>query len=203
MHSGSAIRPAAPSPAHDQRPTPLRVESASVSPTAATILIVDDDRRFRRALATYLRKAGYTVETAAHSGGAIRALAARSFDVVFADVRMAGINGLALLREMHRRRPEASVVLMASHTSVPEVVATMRAGAHDYLVKPVSPPDVELLLGRILAMRTAQHEILPSREPRMPSRLLDSANPVVQRAIAIARQVAGSDAAVLLLGESG
>jgi NtrC-family two-component system response regulator AlgB len=143
------------------------------------------------------------VETAADAGEAIEALNARNFAVVFADVRIAGMNGMALLRETHRRRPDASVVLMATHASVTEAVDAIRAGAYDYLVKPVAPPEVELLLGRILETRALEHETpVPQHAPE-PSPLLESANPTMQRTIAIARQVATSDAAVLLVGESG
>jgi NtrC-family two-component system response regulator AlgB len=181
----------------------LQARVLTDSSAAPAILVVDDDRRLRTGLATHLQKHGYTVEAAADVGEAIRALTARSFDVVFADVRIAGMNGLALLRQIQRRPSAASVVLMATHANLREAVDAMRAGAHDYLVKPLAPPEVELLLKRILDMRAPRHETLASQRAPAPSPLLDSANPIMQRAIATARRVANSDAAVLLMGESG
>jgi NtrC-family two-component system response regulator AlgB len=181
----------------------LHVRPLTDSSATAAILIVDGDRRVRTGLVTHLRKRGYAVETAADVVEAIRALTARSFDVVLADVDIASANGLALVREMHRRRPDASVVFMAAHASVPEAVDAIRAGADDYLVKPVAPPEVEMLLARILEMRALRCETLAPQPAPEQSPLLASANAAMHRAIATARQVATSDAAVLLMGESG
>src|SRR5207245_1217673 len=108
-------------------------------------------------------------------------------DVIFSDVRMAGMDGLALLREIRRRRPDAVVVLMTAYATVAEAVEAMRAGAYDYLVKPFSLDQVGLLLARVL------------EEPA----LLESASPAMARALATARQAAASDATLLLTGESG
>ena len=201
--TGSAVRPAGTSAGHERHFPSLQARPLTDSSATATILIVDDDVRLRTGLATYLRKRGYIVETAADVGEAIRALTARSFDVVFAEVRIAGMNGLALLREMHRRRPDASVVLMASHASVPEAVDAIRAGRPRLSRQARRPAEVEPLLGRILEMRALRHETLAPQQAPEPSPLLDSANATMQRAIATARQVAASDAAVLLVGESG
>ena len=92
---------------------------------------------------------------------------------------------------------------MATNVSVSEAVEAIRAGAHDYLVKPVAPSEVEPLLGRILETRSLQRESLARQHAPEPSPVLESANATMQRAIATARQVAASDAAVLLMGESG
>jgi NtrC-family two-component system response regulator AlgB len=201
--TGSALRDAGIFAEHEHVVPSLRARPLKDSSACATILIVDDDGRFRARLATYLHKRGHTTEMAADAEQAIEALGRRSFDVVFADARIAGMDDLAMLREMHHRRPDANVVLTTRHASVPEAIDAIRAEAHDYLVKPVAPPDVERLLGCILEIRARRRQTLAPRQTPETSPLLESANATMQRAIAIARQVATSDAAVLLVGETG
>src|SRR5206468_3614598 len=138
-------------------------------------------------------------------GGNIGAagLGRSEFDVVFSDVRMAGMDGLALLHEIRRRRPEAVVVLMTAYATVAQAVEAMRAGAYDYLVKPFSLEQVGLLLARVLEVQTLKRENRTLRRALDEPVLLDSASPLMQRALDTARQAAGSDVTVLLTGESG
>ncbi|HYR96370.1 MAG TPA: response regulator, partial [Candidatus Binatus sp.] len=112
----------------------------------ATILIVDDEKNVRTHLATYVRGLGHRAEMAADATAALAAVDRQEFDVVLSDVRMAGMDGLALLREIRRRRPDVVVVLMTAYATVPQAVDAMRAGAYDYLVKPFGLDQVGLLL---------------------------------------------------------
>jgi NtrC-family two-component system response regulator AlgB len=169
----------------------------------ARILIVDDEKNIRTHLATYVRGLGHTVETAADAAAALAALASHDFEVVLSDVRMAGMDGLALLREIRRQRPSTVVVLMTAYATVPEAVEAMRAGAYDYLVKPFSLDQVGLLLARVLEVQTLRRENETLRRALHEPVWLESASPVMQRALATAQQAAGSDATVLLTGESG
>ena len=169
----------------------------------ANILIVDDEKNIRTHLATYIGSLGHVVATAEDAALALRALAQRDFDVVLSDVRMAGMDGLALLREIRRRRPEAVVALMTAYATVPEAVEAMRAGAYDYLVKPFSLDQVGLLLARVLEVQALRRENETLRRALHEPVWLESASPVMQRALATAQQAAGSDVTVLLTGESG
>jgi DNA-binding NtrC family response regulator len=169
----------------------------------ATILIVDDERNIRDHLATFVRSLGHHVETAADGQAALALLARTAVDVVLSDVRMAGMDGLALLRELHGRRPEAVVVLMTAYATVPGAVEAMRAGAYDYLVKPFSLDEVGLLLERVLEVQGLRRDNRSLREAATGASLLASASPAMQRALTTARRVAASDTTVLLTGESG
>jgi NtrC-family two-component system response regulator AlgB len=169
----------------------------------ATILIVDDEKNIRTHLGTYVRRLGHTVETAADATEALRLLERTESDVVLSDVRMAGMDGLALLREVRRRRPESVVILMTAYATVPEAVEAMRAGAYDYLVKPFTLDEVGLLLDRVFEVQKLRRENRRLRRAVDEPVLLDSASGAMQRALATARQVASSDATVLLAGESG
>jgi DNA-binding NtrC family response regulator len=102
----------------------------------AAVLVVDKDADVRTALAMSVRRHGDAVATVADHATALRALAQQEFDVVFADVRGAGRGDLAMLHEVRRHRPEATVVLMTAHGTIAEAVHAMQAGASDYLLKP-------------------------------------------------------------------
>jgi two-component system, NtrC family, response regulator AlgB len=169
----------------------------------ATILIVDDEKNIRTHLATYVRSLGHVAETAEDARAALGLVGERPFDVVFSDVRMAGMDGLALLHEIRRRRPETVVVIMTAYATVPQAVEAMRAGAYDYLAKPFSLEEVGALLGRVLEVQGLRHENRRLRRVVDEPALLESGSPPMQRALVIARQVAASDATILLTGESG
>ena len=113
------------------------------------MLIVDDDDRARVALATAVRGHGDAVETAGDPAAALRALADRHFDVVFADMHVAATDDLAMLRAIRRCRPAPRVILLSAHGTVGEAVHVMQAGAHDYLAKPLGPEQVSRVLGEL------------------------------------------------------
>jgi NtrC-family two-component system response regulator AlgB len=168
----------------------------------ASVLVVDDERNIRSHLATYVRSLGHVAEVAASAEEALALLERQPFDLVLSDVRMTGVDGLALLGEVRKRAPESLVVLMTAYATVPQAVEAMRAGAYDYLVKPFSLEQIGMLLSRVLEVRDLRRENrrlrLAADEP-----LIDSESPAMQRALEIARRVAESDATLLLTGESG
>jgi NtrC-family two-component system response regulator AlgB len=169
----------------------------------ATIVVVDDEKNIRQHLATYLAGLGHAVETAADAAAALAVIERRPPDIVFSDVRMAGMDGLALLHEVRQRRPETLVVLMTAYATVPQAVEAMRAGAYEYLVKPFSLDQVGLLLERVLEVQTLRRDNRVLRRVVEAPMLLDSESQAMQRVLAMAKQVAASDAGVLLTGESG
>jgi NtrC-family two-component system response regulator AlgB len=168
----------------------------------ASVLIVDDEKNIRTHLTTYVRGLGHEVHAAADATEALAVLARHEVDVVLSDVRMAGMNGLALLSEIRRRRPEAVVILMTAYATIPGAVEAMRAGAYDYLAKPFALDEVGLLLERVLEVHHLRRENRALREGTAPT-LLDSANPRMRRVLDTARQAAASDVTLLLTGESG
>jgi NtrC-family two-component system response regulator AlgB len=169
----------------------------------ANILIVDDEKNIRSHLELYLRGLGHNAETAADGTSALAALERGSFDIVLSDVRMAGMDGLALLNEIRQRRPQIVVVLMTAYATVAQAVEAMRGGAYDYLVKPFSLDQVRLLLDRVLEVQKLRRENDSLRRTIEQPPLLDSKSALMQRVLETARQVAESDVTVLLTGESG
>jgi NtrC-family two-component system response regulator AlgB len=164
-----------------------------------SILIVDGDRVQCADLAAYLRHHGHQVETLVEANQIPATLARREFDLILAGVGEGDRDGMVLLSDALRRCPDAAIAFAAERPSVAQAVEVMRAGAFDYLAKPLSPRDVEGLIRRA----ASRHAAPPA--PSEPARdsPWDSANPRMAAAIAIARQVAASDVPVLLTGESG
>src|SRR5438477_10859818 len=149
----------------------------------ATILIVDDEKNIREHLALYVRRPRHRAEVAHDATEAPALLERHDPDVIFSDVRMAGMDGLALLREIRRGRPDAVVVLMTAYATVAEAVEAMRAGAYDYLVKPFSLDHAGLLLARVLEVQTLKRENRRLRRAVDEPVLLESASPLMLRAL--------------------
>jgi two-component system response regulator AtoC len=172
-------------------------------PGMATLLVVDDERKIREHLATFLEAQGHRVLLAADAAAALRQADTEAVDVVLSDVRMAGMDGMALLRELRRRRPDAVVILMTAYATVAGAVEAMKEGAFHYLVKPFALDEVGLLVERaqeLLALRSDNRRL---RSALDAPALLDSRSPAMRRVLETARQAAASDATILLLGESG
>jgi DNA-binding NtrC family response regulator len=169
----------------------------------ASILIVDDEKNIRTMLASFLHDRGHAPEVAADGVEAIEKLRRGTFDLVFSDIRMAGLDGLALLREIRSRWPDVVVVLMTAYATVAQAVEAMRAGAYDYLVKPFSTEEVGLAVDRVLEVLALRRENRALRGALDRPVLLESRNARMSRVIQTARQAAASGATVLLTGESG
>jgi NtrC-family two-component system response regulator AlgB len=169
----------------------------------ASVLIVDDDASIRTHLVSYLQDVGHHAEAAGDATAALATMDRQPFDAVLSDVRMAGMDGFGLLREVRARRPEIGVILMTAYATVPAAVEAMRAGAYDYLVKPFSLDQVGLVLDRLLEVQALRQENRSLREVVDAAPLLDSRNPAMQRVLATARRAAESDATILVTGEGG
>ena len=108
-----------------------------VSPPAATIWVVDDDRAVRFVLTTALRDAGYAVEGFDSAAAALAALARQPVpDLLFTDVRMPGDDGLVLLEKLKAAHPQLPVIVMSAYTDVASTAGAFRGGAHEFLSKP-------------------------------------------------------------------
>jgi DNA-binding response OmpR family regulator len=102
----------------------------------AHILVVDDEDTLRHFLRLALEDEGYRVSEAADGQSALSLLARASFDLALVDLRMAGVDGLEVMRQFRQRSPETQIIILTAYASVPSVVEALRHGAHDYLTKP-------------------------------------------------------------------
>lgn len=122
------------------------------------LLVVDDDEAVRRAFAQMLGRAGYTVDTAASGEAAIEALGREQFAAVLCDVRMPGIDGLAVLRHARALDPEVMLIVISAVDDAATALAALRAGASEYLTKPVDRTTLESTVARALLERESSQQ---------------------------------------------
>jgi NtrC-family two-component system response regulator AlgB len=169
----------------------------------ARLLIVDDEKNIRANLASFFQSLGHDAQTAESGREARAMIEATPFDLVLTDFRMAEMNGLELLVEIRKRRPESLVILMTAYATVENAVAAMKAGAFDYVTKPFSLDQIQHLADRALQLQGLRAENRALRNAIDESPLLESSSAAMVRLMETSRQAAGSEATVLLSGESG
>jgi two-component system, LuxR family, response regulator FixJ len=116
-----------------------------------TIFVVDDQKAVRDALGEMLSVFGFTVETYASADSLLAALRGPQLGCIVADVRMPGTDGIELVRELDRRQIRIPVVLISGHADVPMAVAGIKAGAEDFIEKPVDDAKLVAAINRGLA----------------------------------------------------
>ena len=170
------------------------------------ILVVDDEKNIRQAMATALEVMDHEVVTAANAQEALRRMEAGSFQVILLDLKLQQDSGLDLLGEISRRDPNTSVVIVTAYASIETAVEAMRRGAFDFLAKPCTPEQVRQVLERVEQTRRLQSRVI-ELETRLrtesPEVDLDSEAPIMEKTLSIASKAAASEATVLILGESG
>jgi len=167
------------------------------------ILLVDDESAILRTFRYCLEDEGYTVATANSAAQADALMQRQVFDLCFLDLRLGEDNGLDVLAQMRIQAPWMRVVIVTAHSAVDTAVDAIQAGAADYLVKPCSPDQLRLATAKQLEVRqlSARLEALEGAV-RQPKDGLDSHSPSMMVVLETARQVAGTDANILILGES-
>ena len=173
--------------------------------SAGNILLVDDEPYVRDSLSAVLHRRGFEVRCADGVEEALSGHALEGLDAVVTDLRMPGPDGLDLLRRLRDVEPELPVIVLTGHGTVTSAVECMRAGAHEYLLKPVDPEALVLLLQRTVRAARERRELDYLRgdgvEPGR-QRLLGVSEPWL-RVLREAEVAAGSESPVLVLGESG
>ncbi len=172
----------------------------------ATLLVAEDDAAQRRMLAGFLRKAGYDVEEAGSAAEASEKARDHRIDLLVTDLRLGGPDGIALLEELRRVHPDMQAIVVTAYGTVEDAVRSMRAGAYDFLGKPVDLARLEALVAKAL------EKVGLSRENRTLRQAVEVADafadwvgdsPAVQQVKELALKVAPSRAFVMILGESG
>jgi DNA-binding NtrC family response regulator len=167
------------------------------------VLVVEDEAYVRDSLVAILRAKGYDAIDAASVPAALALLAKGPVDIVLSDLRMPGADGLELVRRLQASSPETPVVILTGHGSVPSAVECLKAGASDYILKPVDPDVLEVSLQRVMEARLLRREVRYLRSAIAPATQLLGDSVAWRRITAMADAVAPTDATVLLLGESG
>jgi DNA-binding NtrC family response regulator len=171
----------------------------------AAILIVDDEHRIGRLLADELSDAGHPTRSVTSAREALAKIEEQEPDVVITDLRMDGMDGLSLLREIRRRHPSVDVVVMTAYASIETAIATMREGAYDYIIKPFRTDEVLLLISRVEEKRRLEVENrgLRGALARGVNDELVGSSAALDQVRRLIDSLANSDAPVLIRGESG
>jgi two-component system, NtrC family, response regulator HydG len=172
------------------------------------VLVIDDEEAMRESLAAWLRKEGYRVSVAAGGVDGLAQLSDRQFDLLLVDMKMPGMDGLAVLERVQEIRSDLPVVMITAYGSIESAVTAMKMGARDYLLKPFDPEQMLLVIERIV-----DHQELERENEALRERLRQSARDGVGDLVAgseamidvleLIQDVAPTDAAVLITGETG
>jgi DNA-binding NtrC family response regulator len=168
------------------------------------VLVVDDQANVRRSIALLLEQDGHVVVEAGSVEEALRCASVEAFDVVVTDVRIdTGNEGVALLRDLRARDRDVQVVLVTAFGTIADAVDAIKAGAYDYLTKPVDPERL------CITIRRAAERAELSREVRQLRAQMDERDEIVavsremRHVLDTIVQVAATDSTVLITGESG
>jgi DNA-binding NtrC family response regulator len=168
--------------------------------------VVDDERSIRESFERQLVSLGYDASTAESAERAMAMLHETDPAVVITDVRMPEVSGLEMLGWIRERAPEIDVVVMTAHQDMETALAAMKAGAYDYLVKPLDLDQIELVLARCVRDRALQrrvrHLVQEAASPYAMSQLVGRDAKMIEISKVIA-SVAATRAAVLVRGETG
>ncbi len=167
----------------------------------ARILIVDDDPDLLRLLTYRLEGADYTVESADSAERALARLSVAIPQVVITDLRMSGMDGMALFENIHKSNPALPVIILTAHGTIPDAVAATQRGVFGYLTKPFDSKDLLQLVEKAVSLSGGRTDKVNGEA--------DWRVEIITRSLAVesilgkAKLVAGSDASVLVRGESG
>lgn len=167
---------------------------------AKRIVIVDDEENIGRSLRLILEREGYSISTFLTATAFSQAPRA---DLYLFDVRLPDGNGIDLLKRILASQPEAPVLMISGHATIQDAVEAVRAGAFDFLEKPLSRERVLLAIARAFEQRTLKEENTRLKEQLGAGPRMIGSSPAFTRVLEQASLAARSDARVLLIGESG
>ncbi|MFZ5447778.1 MAG: sigma-54-dependent transcriptional regulator [Thermodesulfobacteriota bacterium] len=173
-----------------------------------SVLIVDDEPNIRKTLSIALEAEGHGVVAVSNFKfkDALAKASRRFFDMALVDLRLGTASGLELIPGLRSACPWLKIVVITAYASIDTALEAMRRGAFDYLPKPFTPDQLNLLISKISEVRTLEAKVAALEEAlheTAPEADLTSRSPVMQKTLALAQRVADSDVTLLIRGESG
>jgi DNA-binding NtrC family response regulator len=172
----------------------------------ARILVVDDELNLREAIRLVLTANGHAVEVSETGENALEAYRIAPHDLLVLDISLPGMSGIETLQSIRAIAPAATAIFITAHSSIESAVEAMQAGGFDYLPKPFDNNELVLKVERALAhhrLGTRVHELEDQLEARSSFSGIVGKSDVIQQVVSRLSRVAGSDATVLLSGETG
>ena len=170
-------------------------------PTLPVILVIDDERNTREGLQDAFSDK-YEILLADSATQGLELLKSHKVDIVLTDLRMPGMDGMAFTREVVSWPNAPLIIMLTAYGSVQTAMAAIRAGAYDYLTKPVNLDDLEMMIDRGLEVLAERKAATRKSAPVAPEGIIGS-SPAMKKLIEEARQVAAARSTVLITGESG
>ena len=170
------------------------------------ILVVDDEEVIRNSLAEWLTDTGYESLTAPDGPQALNIIKDTDIDIMLADLKMPGMDGMELMKQAQEINPDLAVIIMTAYGTIASAIDAIKAGAYDYLEKPFCPERVEVLIKNIMTHKNVVKENVALRKElakKYQFEELVGKSPKMQQVFDLIKTVAKSNATVLILGETG
>ncbi len=171
------------------------------------ILVVDDDEIACESLAAWLREDGYPTDIALSGQEAINKAKEKEYALYFVDLKMpGGLDGIETMMKIRNMYPDASVIIITAHATVDTAITALKEGAQEYLVKPINPEEITLLVDRIIKVKNLQRQniLLRKKLTRQYSfHDIISKNQKMHDIFQLIRDIASLKSTVLIQGESG
>ncbi len=161
-----------------------------------TILIIDDDHYIINLLDNYFKREGYNTHTLTKGKPALQLLREETIDAVLCDIRLPDINGTELLQHIRQTAPDVPVIMMTAYAEIRAAVETIKAGAFDYVTKPIYPEEISDIINRAIRRKK-------NAEPEFDNHFITGNSRAMLELIDQARLVAPTDMSVLIQGETG
>jgi DNA-binding NtrC family response regulator len=168
------------------------------------VLVVDDERDTCELLEMALSRQGMQVTTCTTAVDALEKVSSRDFDVVLTDLTMPDVNGLELCERIIALRPDVPVVLITGHATLDTAMGAIRAGAYDFVTKPIESKTLGVVVSRAVQHRRLRDQIKQLRAANDASAsLIVGGSPAMRKVADLIDRVGDSDASVLIHGETG
>jgi two-component system response regulator HydG len=176
---------------------------AAETPEPLRVLVVDDDASLAEVIAEGLERVGYDCTVATNGALGAKKIEAESFDVILTDLKMAGVDGLEIVRKAQARQPEAKVIVVTGYGDVNSAVQAIKEGADHYLLKPVELDQLRTIVAKSVEGLLRERELRRQLDERFGFEGIIGNSPKMQQAITRLKAFAPTNATVLILGESG
>ena len=170
------------------------------------ILVVDDEVGIRDSLKVILEKEGYVVDTASNGEDAFKIMRSGGIDLLVTDIRMAGMDGLELLKLSKSVSPHSEVIMITGYAAVDTAVESMKEGAYDYITKPFKKAEILKAVNKAIEKQTLALDNIKLKkqvESLESGMIVGAESEAMQDVINIVNQAAPSQATILILGETG
>jgi DNA-binding NtrC family response regulator len=173
---------------------------------AERLLIVEDETTLRESLKRVFIREGYETEVSGTAEEALKLLEGGAFDLILSDILLPGMNGIDFLGEVKRRIPDQIFIIMTAYASIETAIGALRAGAYDYIIKPIIHEDLKHIIRNVLSTKSLRVENLLLKKQiklRYDFTNIIGESLVIRTLIEEVKKIADSKSNVLILGETG